>query len=135
MTEDVVTVPADATLDRAVRALLDNGVGSVVVRSDGAPAGIVTESDALRSALETGRPLDEIDVADLVHRPVITTAPDRTVQHVARRMAEADVKKVPVVDGVDLVGIVTLTDLVWHLSDIRDEASAASEAAERWQTE
>lgn len=136
MTTDVVTVPADATLAAAVERLLDHGVGSVVVvDEDGVPGGIVTETDALSAALETGRPLDEITVADLAHRPVVTAAPDRTVQWVARTMAEEDVKKVPVLNGVDLVGIVTLTDVVYHLSAIREEAYELEAARERWESE
>lgn len=135
MTTDVVTVPREATLADAVERLLDREVGSVVVVEDGVPAGLVTETDALEAALDAGEPLSEIRVADLAHPPVVTAAPDRTVQWVARTMAEEGVKKVPIVDGVDLVGIVTLTDLVRHLSEIRDEASELDAARDRWESE
>ncbi|WP_226012640.1 CBS domain-containing protein [Halomicrobium salinisoli] len=135
MATDVVTVDRDAALDAAVERMLAEDVGSVVVLADGTPAGIVTESDALRAALETGRPLAEIAVADLCHGAVVTTAPDSTVQRVARRMADRNVKKVPVLDGIDLVGIVTLTDVVHHLSDIRREASAVEAARDRWESD
>lgn len=122
MTTDVVTVGIDASLDDAVDRLLAEGVGSAVVTEGGSPAGIVTETDALEAAHERGEPLAAIPVTDLAHAPVVTASPDRTVQGVARTMADEGVKKVPIVDGLDLVGIVTLTDVVWHLSDIRKEA-------------
>lgn len=133
MSTDVVTVHRDASLQAAVERLLEAGVGSViVVDDDGYPVGIVTETDALRAAAGTGAPLAAIGVADLSHRAVVTTAPDRTVQRVARRMADEGVKKVPVLDGIDLVGILTLTDIVWHLSEIRKEATELGEMPDDW---
>ncbi|MFW6017922.1 MAG: CBS domain-containing protein [Halapricum sp.] len=133
MTSDVVTCPEDATLTVAVGELLDHGVGSVILTSEeGHPTGIVTETDALRAGYRTDRPFSDIRVTDLSHGAVITASPDETVQHVARRMAAEGVKKVPVMDGVDLLGIVTLTDIVWHLSDIRSEAAEIAEMNPGW---
>lgn len=134
MSTDVVTVDRDASLATAVERQLSAGVGSVVVLDDGAPCGIVTEHDALEAALRTGHSLDEIPVAKLAHGSVVTTQPGTTVQAVARRMADEGVKKVPVIDGIDLVGILTLTDIVWHLSDIRKELSEVDGARERWES-
>jgi len=134
MSTDVVTVDVDATVDEAVERVLVNDVGSVVVIEDGNPTGIVTESDALEAALRSGRPLAEIPVAKLHHNPVVTTSPDRTVQGVARRMADQGIKKVPVMDDLDLVGIVTLSDVVWHLSDLRAEAAETDAVHERWES-
>lgn len=122
MTTDVVTVDANATLGEVVSSLLGHGIGSVVVVADGTPHGIVTETDVLAAARDRGEPLAEIPVRDLSHPPLVTTDPDRTVQAVARTMTEEEVKKVPVTEGLDIVGIVTLTDIVWHLSEFRSEA-------------
>lgn len=136
MSTEVVTVPKSASLHDAVSQLLDHGVGSVVVTGDGGhPVGIVTESDALRAAHATGDPLPAIAVADLSHRPVVTTEPSATVEGLARTMADESVKKVPVMDDLDLVGMVTLTDVVWHLSDLRRQATGYGEAFSRWDPE
>jgi CBS domain-containing protein len=133
MATDVVTVDRDATLRAAVRELLENEVGSVIVVNEKAnPIGIITESDALRAGYVTEKPFDEIAVTDLAHRPVITTKPSATIQWVAKQMADNDVKKVPVMDDLDLVGIITLTDIVWHLSDIRAEAGELAGSEEDW---
>jgi CBS domain-containing protein len=133
MTTDVVTVPQDATLRAAAERLLTEDVGSVIVVDEETNlAGMVTETDTLRAAYETDAPLSEIAVADLSHPAVVTTTPDRTIQHVARTMADEGVKKVPVVDGIDLVGMITLTDIVWELSDIRKEAVELAEMADHW---
>jgi CBS domain-containing protein len=137
MTTDVVTVDIDATLDAAVGKLLAEGVGSVVVVDGETPTGIVTETDALRAAHERGQPLGAVPVRDLAHPPLVTTDSDRTVQRVARTMAEEGVKKVVVTEGLTVAGIVTLTDVVYHVADLRKEAAAAAaDIADRdWRTD
>jgi len=133
MATDVVTVPVDGTLAEAADRLLEAGVGSViVVDGDGDPLGILTESDALRAARDTGAPLSDIDVRAVGHRPVVTTSPSTSVPTVARLMADRGVKKVPVLDGLDIVGIVTATDVVWHLSALRTEATGVESLHEEW---
>lgn len=133
MSRDVVTVPLEATVAEAVDRLLDAGVGSVVVLGgDGNPVGIVTETDALRAARDAGKPLSDIDVRAVGHRPVVTTTQSTAVTTVARLMTDESVKKVPVMDGIDLVGMVTLTDIVWHLSSLRREVTAMETVRDEW---
>lgn len=132
MSTDIVTVPVEATLHEAVGRLLANDVGSVVVVTDGNPTGLVTESDALDAAHAAGEPLAAIDLRQFCEGGVVTTAPDRTIQSVARRMADEEVKKLPVMDDLDIVGIVTLTDIVYHLSDIRSEARHLADQHYDW---
>jgi len=133
MTTDVVTCEESRTLREAVGKLLEHGVGSVIlISAAGNPTGIVTETDALRAGYRTDRAFSEMTVGELSHGAVITASPEETIQHVSRRMATEGVKKVPVMDGVDLLGIITLTDIVWHLSDIRSEAAEIAEMGAEW---
>ena len=133
MSTDVVTVPVDATLAAAVRRLLEHGVGSViVVDADGNPVGIVTESDALGLARETDRPLSTLSVDDVGHRPIVTTTPSTGVSTLARTMTDEGVKKVPVIDGIELCGMITLSDIVWHLSALREELTHADAVRSEW---
>ena len=132
MTADVVTVGVDGNLHDAVGKLLAERVGSVIVVDEGIPVGMITESDALEAVHHRGAPLRAIGIRDLAHPPLVTTEPDRTIQHVARTMAEEGVKKVVVTRELDVVGIITLTDIVYHLADLQREATtAADEAADR----
>jgi CBS domain-containing protein len=134
MSDDVVSVDHRATVDEAVGRMLAADVGSVVVTEEGRPVGILTEQDILRAVHEADAPLSTLAVADLSHRPVMTTSPDSTVPWLARRMAEEGVKKVPVMDGLELVGIVTLTDVVWHLAELRQEASNIDARRSDWES-
>jgi len=135
MSTDLVTVDVDATLRGVTKRLLTASVGSVVVTNDGNPTGLVTESDVLRAAHETGKSLAEVPVRPLCQEPLVSIHPEKSVQHAVREMQAKDVKKLPVVDGIDLEGIITLTDIVYHLSEIKTEARDLAEDHYSWTTE
>lgn len=112
MSTDVVTAEVGVSLQTVVERMLEHGVGSVVITDDRTPAGLITETDALTAAARSGRPLADIPAAEVMTRPVKTVEANATVSRVMRRMAEHGIKKLPVMDGIELVGIVTYTDLV-----------------------
>jgi len=132
MTTDVVTIPADALLRRAVGVMLREGVGSALLARDGDPAGIVTETDALRAAYRFERPFGEIPVAKAASDGVVTISPDATVRKAVRKMHEVDVKKLPAVEGLDVVGILTMTDVVREQGALIDEAVRLEEGRSGW---
>lgn len=134
MSTDVVSCTREATLQNLVGLMLEHGVGSVVVLDGEAIDGIVSESDALAATHESGEPLAAIPVETLVGEEIITVPQDAPIRVAVDRMVEHDVKKLPVIDDFDLVGIVTLTDIVYHLTDIREEAEALAFAHYRWQS-
>lgn len=117
MTTDVVTAEIDASLQVVVARMSENRAGSVIITSEGTPAGMITETDALRAGYRTERPFTKIPAQEVMTRPVKTIAPDATVRRAGEKMDEHDVKKLPVMDGIELVGIITLTDIVQHVSD------------------
>lgn len=132
MTEDVVTIEMAHTLGDAVERMLEFGIGSVIVTRDGDPAGIVTETDVLISGHESGEPLDAISIGAAMSHPLVTVAPDATVRAAVDRMREARVKKLPVVDGLDLVGILTQEDVVFAHPDLMKEATHHGERRAEW---
>lgn len=135
VTSEVVTCPVDATLTQAVESMLDQRVGSVLVTRDGDPTGIVTEADAMHAGAVTDRPFDDIEVHEVMTSPIETISPRATVRDAVQQMQTADVKKLPVVEQLDVVGIVTLTDIVYHYSDIVQEAQDATTQQSRWETD
>ncbi|MDG5776319.1 CBS domain-containing protein [Haloarculaceae archaeon H-GB2-1] len=122
MITDVVSCSVAEPLQTAVGKMLDAGVGSVIVTREGNPTGIVTETDVLWEGYDTGRCFENISVEEAMSHPLVTIAPDRTVQSASRKMIDDGIKKLAVVDGLDLVGIITLTDLVSHEDDLLDQA-------------
>ncbi|WP_179213629.1 CBS domain-containing protein [Halorubrum vacuolatum] len=114
MSTDVKHVELGESLAAAVETMLRAGIGSVVVTREGSPAGILTETDALIAAVETDEPFSAIPVSRAATTPPETIRPTATVRAAADRMVELGVKKLLVVDGMELRGIVTMTDLVEH---------------------
>lgn len=134
MSTDVVSCDREADLRDLVGLMLDHGVGSVVVLDGEAIEGIVSETDVLRAAHEREVELAAIAVDELVGDSIVTVDHDAPIRTAVDRMIDHDVKKLPVIDDFDLVGIVTLTDIVYHLTDIREEAEALAFAHYRWQS-
>lgn len=122
MSTDLVTVPSGATMKGAAGQMLHNGVGSVIVLNDGAPVGIVTEMDALRVGYAANRSFESVPVHKVMSRPLITIEPTKTVRTAIGRMGKKNVKKLPVVSGFDLVGIITMTDIVRNHGELLNEA-------------
>lgn len=135
MTTDVVTVPADASLRQAVGRMLREAIGSVVVTRDGTPAGILTETDALKAGYRFEEPLSRIPVSEAASGSLVTTTEDATIRRAVRRMLDRDVKKLPVVEGVEVVGILTMTDVVRKQEALIDEAHRLEEGRQGWTPE
>ncbi|WP_336036246.1 CBS domain-containing protein [Halobacterium yunchengense] len=132
MSTDVLTAPARTAVRDAVGRMLDAGAGSVVVTSDGTPAGILTKVDVLQAGHEYDRPLSEIPVYAAASRPLVTVEPSATVRVAAARMFDRDVHHLPVADGQTLVGVVTATDLLAAQGDLLREAREHREQREEW---
>ncbi|MFC7081457.1 CBS domain-containing protein [Halorussus caseinilyticus] len=135
MTTDVVTAAADASVREAVGRMLRAGVGSVVVTREGNPAGILTETDALKAGYHAERPFGEIPVSKAATDSLVTTSPGTTIRGAVRQMRENDVKKLPVVDGMEIVGMLTMTDVVRAQENLVDEAVRLEERRQGWTSE
>ena len=133
MTGDVVTVAVDGTVADAAGPMLEFDVGSVVVTRGGNPYGIVTETDVIAAAHETGRPIDAIPLESATSHPLVTIGPDATVRAAVERMREAGIKKLAVVDGIDLVGILTRGDVVDAHPSLVREAVRRGERRGEWE--
>lgn len=132
MTKQVVTVAAEVSLRAAADRMLSEGVGSVVVTRDGNPAGILTEADFVAAGHEHDRPFSEIPVYAAASSPLVTVRPTASLRAAAATMSEEGVKRLPVADGIDLVGIVTATDVIASQDDLDTETRSYLREREEW---
>jgi CBS domain-containing protein len=121
MVTEIVTVDSKETVRTAVEAMLRNHVGSVIVITDGNPTGIVTETDTLQAGYATDEGFSEIPLKDVMSRPLVTIEPDKSLRTAMRTMKNEKIKKLPVQDGIDLVGILTMTDVTRQYPEIIQE--------------
>lgn len=109
MSTPLETISRDATVMEAARAMRDQGINALVVRTD--PPSIVTSTDVLDAAAE-GRDPSELRVADVMTTDVETIPQDLFLEEVAAMMTSFDIKHLPVVDvDDDYIGMVSSTDL------------------------
>ncbi|HVP92126.1 MAG TPA: CBS domain-containing protein, partial [Acidobacteriota bacterium] len=107
------TATTDAAIIEVIRKMMKFEVGSIVViDSAKRPVGIVTERDILRKVVEPRLPVDIVRALEIMSSPLISVSPDLSVEQAAKLMSDKRIKKLPVVEGNKLVGIVTSMDLV-----------------------
>ena len=111
MVKNVITLQIDASAYDAVKLMNKNGIGCLVTVDNGKILGILTERDLLERVLEKCRNPKETDVSEIMTRQVIVGKPDMQLVEATRLMFENKVKKLPIVKGNQLVGLVTLTDI------------------------
>jgi CBS domain-containing protein len=113
MSSPVRTIELDTAVTDAARILQRNRIGALVVE-DGGIAGIVTETDLVR-AVAAEHDLDRLRIAHLMSEEVVTVDAGAEVATACDLMRTNEIKKLPVTDGEQLVGIVTTTDVAHAL--------------------
>ena len=123
MKKDVKTIKEMESINKAITTMIDLGVSSLVIeRNDDNDAfGMITRKDiveALIPEIETG--VEAMLVEDIMSKPVITVNPDLSIFQCYQMMRMMGVRRMPVVDDKELVGILSSTDLFHYLTkDIR----------------
>lgn len=108
----VVTISETQTVLDAVRVLVDRNIGSLVVTEGPRPTGILTERDVLRVTSRAPEALGSIPVGDAMTRDMITASPGDRLRAMMDTMTEKRIRHLPVVDDGELVGIISIGDLV-----------------------
>ena len=124
MKKDVKTIrPSDTIKDAAV-LMNKNRIGSlVVVSGTGTVTGIVTERDILIDVVATGKNAEDVKVEDIMTKELITISPDKSLEDAADVMTKNKIKKLPVMEGGRLVGIITATDLICYEKKLIEKIS------------
>lgn len=123
MKTNVVTVSPLATLREAMTIMSKNNVKSLVVeRRDETDAyGLLTYTAILRTIVAEEGDIDLINVYDVCVKPVITVPPKMDLKYVARLMAKHRLGRLVVLEGGDMVGIVTMNDIVGEVLAMADK--------------
>jgi CBS domain-containing protein len=109
---DVLRIEADASVFEAVKRMVEANVASLLVTEGGEIRGIITERDYLRRVALEGRTDKGIAVREIMSSPLIVVTPQTTVDECMALMTDRRIRHVPVVDGGEVVGIVSIGDVV-----------------------
>jgi len=110
MVKGVITVGPQETVAQAAARMRDEQIGCLVVMEGGAIVGIVTDRDLL-GCMQAGHETKTCLLANHMSKPVFTTEPRRDLLSVATEMASRKIKRVPVVSGGKLVGLLSFSDI------------------------
>ncbi len=132
MTEGVEFIAVDATAADAAQQMASQGVGALpVCRTDGHLAGMVTDRDLVVKVLAAGKTPNSVTVGDLADQDeVVTIGADDSVEEAVQTMKDHKVRRLPVIDGDRMVGLISQGDIATELSaeQVGDLVVAISEA-------
>ena len=111
----VLTVDCRASVLDAIDTMSRANIGALVISKDDQPVGIFTERDYLRKIALEGRSSRETRVEEVMSAPLITVTPSEDTRSAMETMTECRCRHLVVVDADDMVGIVSLGDLVKHM--------------------
>jgi CBS domain-containing protein len=113
----VWSIVPTATVYEAIVRMSEKSVGALLVLSEGRLEGIISERDYARKVILKERSSKDTPVWEIMTERLITASPNSTVEECMRVMTENRIRHLPVVDGEEVVGIVSIGDLVnWTIT-------------------
>jgi len=123
MAEPVVTVTADATLTEAARMMRDADIGDVIVVKKTKPVGMLTDRDIVVRGVAENRTPGTVTAGEICTTDVVSVAPDAEISQAIALMRRAAVRRLPVTEMGELVGVLSLGELAIE----RDETSVLAD--------
>jgi len=119
---ELISIVQDASVFDAIKLMADRGVGSLLVMDDTDLKGIVTERDYARKVIIKGRSSESTQVREIMSIDLITATPQQSVNECMTMMTDKRIRHLPVVAGDEVVGLISIGDLVQAIiSDQQEE--------------
>jgi len=120
MSTKIVTAKANEKVNVALRTMVRHKIGSIIVVEKGKPIGILTERD-VTTRIAKGQNLRTMAVKKAMSKPLVTVAPSMEIWKAVEQMVRNDIRRLPVIDGGKLVGMVTERDMLYWLVKVAYE--------------
>lgn len=123
MVREVVTISPLATIRVAMRLMKQKRVKALAVekRHPHDAFGLITYNNILKAIVAEEGDIDLLNVYDICAKPALTISRELEIKHAAKLMSNFDIRRVLVTADNELVGIVTMSDIVGALVEIADE--------------
>jgi CBS domain-containing protein len=109
---EVLKIDADTSVLDAVKQMVEANVGSLLVTEGGEVTGIVTERDYLRRVAHEGPTDGQEAVREIMSSPLVVVSPDTPIDECMAVMTDRRIRHVPVVEDSEVVGIISIGDVV-----------------------
>ncbi|MEN6591852.1 MAG: CBS domain-containing protein [Methanobacterium sp.] len=135
MTSNVLTVDPGTSVADAAHLMTKFKIGSLIVKSNSEPEGLITESDIISKVVSKDIKASDITVGTVMTRNLISISPGSELNEAARVMAKNNIRRLPVVNEGTLVGILTSSDVLMvspELTEILVEDARMQNQNERY---
>lgn len=112
MTVNPITVKPSDSVTKVADIMVEESIGSIVVKENDEPIGIICERDLLEKVISSDLKPSEVTARDIMVEPLITTTSDTDMLDAMRRMVKNNIGHLPVVENNELIGIVTVQDVL-----------------------
>jgi CBS domain-containing protein len=135
MTQAPTTLSPDSTAGDAAIAMANHDIGAVPVVEDGRLVGLVTDRDLVTRALATARDPRSVKLSDVLTGSPVSASPGMTLDDARDLMAQHQIRRLPVVQGDELVGIISIGDVALQSASKREVGETLEEVSRSASTE
>lgn len=111
MVREVITIDENATVKEAAEVMNKFEIGCLIAVRKGKAVGIITERDLLKRVVAEAKDVNKTKVKDVMSSPLVVVEPNLELEEAVKLMFQMKIKKLPVIEGKRLVGLVSLTDI------------------------
>ncbi len=133
MTPGIHKVDGMATVREAIDLMNMHSVSSLVIsrRHEGDEFGIIVIEDIAKKVIDKDLSPERVNVYEIMSKPVVTVEANMDIRYAIRLLGHLDLSRILVTDGVELVGMVTLRDMVLRFVEPKAEKDAAASAKKK----
>ncbi len=130
MTSLVITAEVDTPVIEAAKLMAIDDVGSLIVTKSDVLAGMVTRREIIGARLFSEESYKSLLVGDIMNTPVVTIGPDAELGQAIGLMNQTGKHRIPVIEGNDIIGMVSATDIIRVLATMKLIADGSTEEEE-----
>jgi len=121
---NAVTIDMTASVSEAATIMREKGMGSIIAVSDGKPVGMLTDRDIVSKVVAEGKNPESTTIQDAMTTPFIYCNTNVTIDQVAKKFGELQIRRMPVMKGFELVGMVSEKDVLRSFPELFEVSRA-----------
>ena len=108
----IISIPPQSTVIEALKIMAEQNIGSVMVMEDHVFLGVITERDYCRKVVLNGRSSTDTQVGEIMSTGFPRVVPSDTIEYCMQALSESNIRYLPVFNGEDVCGIISINDVV-----------------------